>query len=252
MIARHYDRRRKVKLEFATRRHADFDRIRPPAHRQSHHRIAHRPRPVRQSLSLLPKNQSIPVDLVSTTRHTSPKCPKPGNDWYHVTLHAYGSWLRGDPRGWRERHHREHRVGDYRNPPPKGKFERIHARSKFLMTRDPVSIAQNLRQFVVEAIVERLQREEIETLIASADAKHVHVLARFTDHRPEHWIGLAKKHASHLLRQEGLRTDKGGLWAKRARAEPIKDRKHQLNTFRYILAHSQKGAAIWTFTPARQ
>jgi hypothetical protein len=43
---------------------------------------------------------------------------KAWNDWYHVVVHVYGSWLRGDPRGWRARHHREHVDGDYKNPPP--------------------------------------------------------------------------------------------------------------------------------------
>ena len=37
------------------------------------------------------------------------------NHWYHCTAHTYGTWLRGDPRGWRARHHREHVDGDYRN-----------------------------------------------------------------------------------------------------------------------------------------
>ena len=40
----------------------------------------------------------------------------PWNDWYHCTTHTYGSWLRGDRRGWRARHHREHVQGDYKNP----------------------------------------------------------------------------------------------------------------------------------------
>jgi hypothetical protein len=33
------------------------------------------------------------------------------NDWYHVVSHVYGSWLRGDPRGWRAVDHREHVEG---------------------------------------------------------------------------------------------------------------------------------------------
>ena len=171
--------------------------------------------------------------------------PKSWIDWYHITVHAYGSWLRGDPRGWRSRDHREHVQGDYKNPPPKGKYDRLSAKSKSLMPREPVRIATDLRKFVVDSFVERLHRDDIEVLAASVDSKHIHLVARFEDHRPHHWIGRAKKHVSHLLRQEGLREDEGGLWAKRSRAEPIKDRKHQLNCFRYIIAHSSKGAVIW-------
>ena len=30
------------------------------------------------------------------------------NGWYHVTGGTYGTWLRGDGRGWRDRKHRTH------------------------------------------------------------------------------------------------------------------------------------------------
>lgn len=169
------------------------------------------------------------------------------NDWYHVIVHVYGSWLRGDPRGWREFHHREHVEGDYKNPPARGSFEQLHARSLSLMTREPVSIRKELREFVMAAVVEKLRRDQVEVLAAALDAKHLHILARFRDQNPKIWIGRAKKHASHLLRQEGLREDSGGLWARRSGVDPIRDRGHQVNTFRYILAHGKKGAAVWTF-----
>lgn len=172
---------------------------------------------------------------------------KPWNHWYHVTVHVYGSWLRGDPRGWRARHHREHVDGDYKHPPPKGKYDNLYELSKALMGREPVKIAKELRLFVVTSIVEKLLQDKIEVLIASVDAKHLHVLARFRYHNPRHWIGRAKKHASHCVRQQGLRTDAGGLWAKRSHPEPIADRAHQINFFRYILDHQKRGAAIWRF-----
>lgn len=120
------------------------------------------------------------------------------------------------------------------------------------MQREAVRIAADLRQFVVDAIVEKLQRDDIEVLVASVDAKHLHLVARFEDHRPRHWVGRAKKHSSHLLRQEGLREDQGGLWAKRARADPITGRQHQLNCFRYILGHAAKGAAVWRIDRVRK
>ena len=176
----------------------------------------------------------------------------PWNDWYHIVTHVYGSWLRGDPRGWRSANHREHVVGDYRNTPPKGKYKIMFERSRALMKRDPVSVQTRLRGFVVNAVVEKFQRDEIEILIASMDAKHLHVLGRFRDHQPREWMGRAKKHASHLLRQEGLRIEEGGLWARRSRAQPIRDRAHQLNVFGYILQHAEVGAAIWRFDRAQK
>src|SRR5213083_3044797 len=65
---------------------------------------------------------------------------RPWDHWYHVTVHTYGQWLRGDPRGWRARNHREHVDGDYKHPPPKGKYDQLFAQSKALLKRDPVKI----------------------------------------------------------------------------------------------------------------
>lgn len=174
----------------------------------------------------------------------------PWNDWYHVVSHVYGSWLRGDPRGWRSQNHREHVEGDYRNPPAKGKYKVMHERSQLLLKRNPVTVRARSRGFVVKAVVEKLQRDEIEVLVASVDAKHLHLLARFRDRKPRSWVGIAKKHASHLLRQEGLRIEEGGLWARRSRARPIRDRAHQLSVFGCILRHGEKGAVVWRFDRA--
>lgn len=173
------------------------------------------------------------------------------NDWYHVTVHAYGSWLRGDPRGWRSRHHREHVEGDYKRPPPSGQYGRLHDHSKSLMTREPVRLEYHLRDFVLCAMVERLDQDGIKVLIASLDSKHLHLLACFPDQQIRHWIGRAKKNASHLVRQRGLRVKPGGLWAKRCHAEPITGPHHHANTLDYIADHANRGAAVWRL-PVRE
>src|SRR5690349_5207107 len=48
--------------------------------------------------------------------------------WFHCTTHTYGTWLRGDPRGWRSRNHREHVDGDYKHPPSNGKYDPLLSR----------------------------------------------------------------------------------------------------------------------------
>jgi REP element-mobilizing transposase RayT len=179
----------------------------------------------------------------------------PWNSWYHVTIHVYGSWLRGDPRGWRSRHHREHVDGDYKNPPSKGKYDAIYAQSKRLMKRDAIWISPDLRQFVADMFAEKLRADQIETLIISVDAKHVHILARFPDYNPRYWIGWAKKYVTQTVkahsRAVGFNLALGeGLWAKRSHPETITDRAHQLHTFGYILDHTKEGARIWRFDKA--
>ena len=48
------------------------------------------------------------------------------NNWYHVNGNTYGTWLPGDPRGWRERGHKKHVDGDYKSPPPAGSGDAMH------------------------------------------------------------------------------------------------------------------------------
>jgi hypothetical protein len=168
----------------------------------------------------------------------------PWGNWYHCTCSTYGTWLRGDPRGWRARHHREDCDGDYKNRPPKGKFDKLYELSKRLMKRDPVYIEVEIRAIVVEEFVNRLEREQIEVIIAGLDDHHLHILLGVIDHNPRHWLGLAKKHTSHILRELELAKSEGGIWAKRSKAIPIRDRAHQLNVVGYILGHEKRGAAI--------
>src|SRR5437868_9283077 len=91
----------------------------------------------------------------------------PWHHWYHCMGHTYGTWLPGDPKGFRTRHHREHVEGDYKNPPPKGMYDERHRRSKELMKRDPVFLTMEQRTLVVRLLVESLQRRNLDVIVAS-------------------------------------------------------------------------------------
>jgi hypothetical protein len=197
--------------------------------------------------------------------------PGPWNNWYHAMMGTFGSWLPGDPRGWRERHHRRHVDGDYRHPPPPGVGDHLHDRSDDLMRRPPVTLPPEQRVVVCRALAQRMIELGAEVVELSVSAKHVHALVRFRpltppqnpgiampglcpenslqdgrDPLPRHMLGLAKKHASHVLRQMNLRTDPGGIWAVRSKLEPVKDREHQLNVVSYIRRHESQGAVLWS------
>ena len=166
------------------------------------------------------------------------------NGWYHVTGCTYGCWLPGDPRGWRTRRHREHVEGDYRHPPAEAQYEVIYEQSKALLKHAPVQLSQAQRRAAGEALVEMLSRLGVEVIAISVDAVHYHILGRFLDGQVRRRVGLAKKHASHVLREHGL---VGAVWAKRSRPLPITNRAHQLNACRYIADHAEYGAWMWTF-----
>jgi hypothetical protein len=151
---------------------------------------------------------------------------------------TYGTWLPGDPRGFRTRHHRQHIDGDYKNPPTPGTFDNLHQRSRRLMTRPPVYLTPTQIPRVLSEFLASLHRRSMEVIVAALDTHHLHILARFPDHQPRHWIGIAKKESSHFLHL-------GGLWAVRGKVVPIRDPSHQLNVARYITAHARHGATLY-------
>jgi hypothetical protein len=175
---------------------------------------------------------------------TQEKNKGPWNDWFHCMGHTYGTWLPGDPKSFRTRHHRQHIEGDYRHPPPKGKYDAWHAHAKNLMTRDPVILTMDQRILIVRLMVESLQRRIFDIAVASVTDIHFHILARFRDHNPRHWLGIAKKESSHHAKQCNLGVQ-GGLWAVRTKSLPTKNRGHQINTAKYIYDHLEEGGAVW-------
>jgi hypothetical protein len=166
------------------------------------------------------------------------------NDWYHVMGHTYGTWLPGDPKGFRTRHHREHVEGDYRNPPPKGKYDGLHEAAKRAMKREPVFLDPEQRQRALEEMVASFQRRNMGLEAFAVGAIHFHGLLQCRDHYPKWWIGVAKKESSHYCKQTG-HAPVGGLWATGTKSLPIEGPVHFVFSKGYILDHVKKGAAIW-------
>jgi hypothetical protein len=167
---------------------------------------------------------------------------EPSPRWFHVIVSTYGSWLPGDPRGFRTRHHREHVEGDYKNPPTPGIYDDRHARSRHLLKQPPVVFPAAVRPVVGVALHERLVQEGAEVICLSVGGQHAHVQARMPPAATDHWVGLAKRHVTFVLRDRGW---EGRVWGKRGKVTPIRDRPHQENVFHYIRRHAWEGAWVW-------
>jgi hypothetical protein len=176
-----------------------------------------------------------------------PIAKHPWNDWYHVMFHTYGTWLPGDPKGFRTRHHREHIDGDYRNPPPKGKYDELWERSKRLMKREPVWLTYEQRKRAVEEFVRSFKKWNVQVRVLSIDAIHFHALIKCPDHNPRHWVGLAKKESSAYMKRDGS-APQGGLWAVRCECLPIANAGHFDRVIHYIPEHESKGAVAYRAT----
>lgn len=189
---------------------------------------------------------------------------------------TYGTWLPGDGRGWRERHHRKHVQGDYKHPPPPGSGDALYAWMKANMKRDAVSLSRDQRQVACDAIAEALLHYQVELTALCVAAVHVHVLARFTpegvdprlhspiklppqqmkgavaeDPVPRLVFGKAKSWCTRKLKQAGHFTERdGGLWAVRCKVAPVESATHfNYLKHEYIPSHAKQGAVIWTPKP---
>jgi hypothetical protein len=165
--------------------------------------------------------------------------------WFHCTTHTYGAWLHWDARSFRTRHHREHIVGDYKNPPPPGTYEQQLARSRRLLKQPPVVVASAWRPVFGRALRDKLLELSAQLICLSMGHTHAHVLAKMPPGPvPRLWMGRAKVNANFKGKDQGWT---GKLWAVRGKITPIKNRQHQLNTFDYILDHYKEGAWVWEF-----
>jgi hypothetical protein len=157
---------------------------------------------------------------------------------------TYGTWLRGDARGWRARHRREHAEGDYRDPPPEGSYDELLERSRRLMKRKPVRLTPEQRRIACEAMGEALLRHEADIAELSMGAMHFHLVSRFVPVEADirspgiripglqnidalddfevhkriarHFVGIGKRRSARALSDAGL-VSRGGVWAVRGR-----------------------------------
>jgi len=112
------------------------------------------------------------------------------------------------------------------------------------MKAEPIRLNADQRKAAGEAIVAMLSNQGARVLAMCMGGEHYHVLAKSEDGEVRLRMGRAKKHASFTLREHGM---SGTVWAKRCGVHPIRDRKHQVNVFQYILDHASEGAWTWHF-----
>jgi hypothetical protein len=165
--------------------------------------------------------------------------------WFHLIISTYGSWLYGDARGFRTRHHREHVEGDYKNPPPAGMYADREQRSRESLKRLPVTFSRLQRPLVGIAVRDKLHALGAFVLCLSVSGQHVHILAKLPGRSARDWMGRAKRHVWFELRDQCGWTSQ--MWGKRGKELPVRDRAHQLNVYRYILDHAKEGAWVWTW-----
>jgi len=81
-------------------------------------------------------------------------------------------------------------------------------------------------------------------IVAAVDGRHAHMLVKLPDHPPtmRAIVGQAKRVASKSIRKQLP----GKVWATGGKFKRIRDRQHQVNSFKYILYEQGPGAWAWS------
>ncbi|MFW5681849.1 MAG: transposase [Phycisphaeraceae bacterium] len=166
-----------------------------------------------------------------------------------MILYTHGSWLPGDPRGFRVRNHRIHSSGDYNTPPPDGEHAGLYCRNQQRAPR-PVVLPRAVRPALVLSIRTKCEALESRVLAIAAGKCHVHLLVEATDNYREikRITARIKQASSHAVR-DGL---PGRVWAGGGKPIRVHDQAHQRRVFHYICEHRDQGAYVWRFDEQEQ
>jgi len=165
---------------------------------------------------------------------------------YHITWGTYGSWLPGDPRGFRTRHHRQHVDGDYHHPPPPGTYNGLHTHVRRCLKQPPVLIPRDLRETVGRGCLDRFAAEGVAVAALSIGGAHAHAAVECPAIGLKQMVGRVKKVSSHGVRERLP----GRLWQGGCRPVRVRDASHWRNVIDYIAAHAP-GAWVWLHPKAR-
>ena len=108
-------------------------------------------------------------------------------------------------------HHREHIIGDYKNPPPKGMYDHKLKRSQELLVQEAVTLSMPWRKIIGKAVLDKLQKLTAGGPVREHEQHtHAHVLAKMPAGLfREKWMGQAKKHSNFIGKEHGWT---GKLW----------------------------------------
>jgi hypothetical protein len=139
---------------------------------------------------------------------------QPGMLWRHVVINTHCTWLHGDDRGFRSRHHRVHSSGDYRNPPSSGQSFCWH-----------------------------FSRPECSPFGVAVGKVHKHAVVELPKdlRRVKRIIGEAKRYASRAV----TISLPGAIWSANGEFVPILRADHLKAAYEYDLYKQGPGAWTW-------
>ena len=168
--------------------------------------------------------------------------------WWLVSWSTYGTWLPGDPRGYRTWRGKRH------VPPPKryaapgeatyepAPHRELLALARKSMNEEPVFLSPDERRTAAEAMREEFELIPVEPSILAVAEWHVHVLVRVGGYPLRTAAGRLRAAATRLLHIRGTPGRK--VWCQGCDLESKNDDSAIETAFRYVERHDAQGACV--------
>jgi REP element-mobilizing transposase RayT len=169
--------------------------------------------------------------------------PRTGHGWCHVMWHTYGTWLHGDPRGFRDRYYRIHSSGDYRNPPPLGEHAGLHRYMKRISDPEVILAISAQRQEVCQALAATVEHPGYRLLVIAVCKVHVHLVVELPLDTRERDRALREIKTRSSARVKSKPTSR--LWARKWTLRDIDTPSHRTTVFKYVRDRQGRYACVW-------
>ena len=126
---------------------------------------------------------------------------------YFITFRTYGSWLRGDRRGWTDR---RNNVPDTPHLEPD---DALAGKDLQRLKHPPVTLSSVARRVVEEAVRDECAHHGWPLLALNVLATHVHLVAE-SDRKPEYVMTTLKAAATGRMRAAGIFDPDTKVWAR--------------------------------------
>jgi REP element-mobilizing transposase RayT len=126
---------------------------------------------------------------------------------YLITFRCYGTWLRGDERGSRDRFHNR-----YKSPyiPPNERWPQYNVGT---LKVEPVTLNATQREAIESAVRETCALRNWLLRALNVRTNHVHVVVSIGETKPEHALNAFKANATRRMRQGGCWQRADSPWA---------------------------------------
>lgn len=181
-------------------------------------------------------------------QHT-PAVHPAGGKWWLVTWTTYGSWLPGDPRGFRTWRGREYvappkRYAGVDETPYRAADYGERYRLSQEISDDSVSLNPDQRRTACDACVADIIELGLAASVIAVGAVHTHLLARFGSRPIRPTAGRLKSMMTRGIKEHDSSFQPKRTWSKGCHPSSCEDEREYHAKFRYVVRHRDEGAVV--------